>query len=83
MHTQDVKKVVWHPTDPLLFSASYDDTVKVYKEFGDDWECADSLAGLEFELYSLTVMHGPGMRYYALCTLHIYHMCICCFELLA
>ena len=45
VHTQDVKKVVWHPTDPLLFSASYDDTVKIYKEFGDDWECAESLTG--------------------------------------
>ena len=45
VHTQDVKKVVWHPTDPLLFSAGYDDTVKVYKEFGDDWECAESLTG--------------------------------------
>lgn len=28
-HTQDVKMVQWHPTIELLFSCSYDNTVKV------------------------------------------------------
>jgi WD40 repeat protein len=28
-HTQDVKMVKWHPTMDVLFSCSYDNTVKV------------------------------------------------------
>ena len=28
-HTQDVKMVQWHPTMDILFSCSYDNTVKV------------------------------------------------------
>jgi WD40 repeat protein len=27
-HSQDVKSVVWHPSDELLVSTSYDDTVR-------------------------------------------------------
>lgn len=30
-HQQDVKAVVFHPTEDLVLSASYDDTVKVSK----------------------------------------------------
>lgn len=32
-HTQDVKMVQWHPSADVLFSCSYDNTVKVQ---GDD-----------------------------------------------
>lgn len=28
-HTQDVKMVKWHPTEDILFSCSYDNSVKV------------------------------------------------------
>ena len=28
-HTQDVKMVQWHPTMDVLFSCSYDNTIKV------------------------------------------------------
>ena len=45
VHTQDVKRVVWHPSRPLLASAGYDDSIKMYWEYGDDWECYDSLEG--------------------------------------
>ena len=46
-HTQDVKFVQWHPTASAatLLSASYDDTIKVWKEDNDDWYCADTLTG--------------------------------------
>ncbi|KAI3634716.1 hypothetical protein MIR68_007097 [Amoeboaphelidium protococcarum] len=41
-HTGDVKRVKWHPSREILFSASYDDTIRVWKEDasgGDDWYC--------------------------------------------
>lgn len=31
-HEQDVKFVSWHPNRDLLFSASYDDTIRVWGE---------------------------------------------------
>uniref|UniRef100_T1ISH2 Probable cytosolic iron-sulfur protein assembly protein Ciao1 n=1 Tax=Strigamia maritima TaxID=126957 RepID=T1ISH2_STRMM len=37
VHQQDVKRVKWHPTEDILASASYDDTIKLFKEDGDDW----------------------------------------------
>lgn len=42
-HTQDVKSLLWHPNGTTLFSASYDDTIKVWKEDGDDFYCAQTL----------------------------------------
>jgi len=42
-HTQDVKYVQFHPRQQLLLSASYDDTVKVWAEDGDDWYCVSTL----------------------------------------
>lgn len=38
-HTQDVKHVAFHPhSDELLASASYDDTINIYKDDpSDDW----------------------------------------------
>jgi len=44
-HLQDVKFVLWHPLEPLLFSASYDDTIRVWAEQIDDWGCVDVLGG--------------------------------------
>jgi WD40 repeat protein len=44
-HAQDVKMVVWHPTEDILASASYDDTIKIWKEDDDDWYCSDTLLG--------------------------------------
>ncbi|KAA8518580.1 hypothetical protein F0562_016054 [Nyssa sinensis] len=44
-HTQDVKMVQWHPLMHVLFSCSYDNTVKVWAEDGDsdDWHCVQTL----------------------------------------
>ena len=37
--------VAWHPSGELLVSASYDDTVKLWVDSGDDWECVQTLSG--------------------------------------
>ena len=42
-HTQDVKSVSWHPHKDTLVSTSYDDTIKLYEEQEDDWECINTL----------------------------------------
>ncbi|KAI3765790.1 hypothetical protein L2E82_15834 [Cichorium intybus] len=44
-HTQDVKMVQWHPTIDVLFSCSYDNTIKVWADDGDsdDWHCVQTL----------------------------------------
>ena len=47
-HTQDVKHVAWHPHLPLLCSASYDDTVRLFSEDPlDEWSCCKVLEGHE------------------------------------
>lgn len=40
-HTQDVKRVAWHPERDLLASASYDDTVRLYMENPIDSEWSE------------------------------------------
>ena len=42
---QDVKMVAWHPTGQVLVSASYDDTVKLWVDDGDEWVCQQTLTG--------------------------------------
>jgi WD40 repeat protein len=37
--------VIWHPAEDILVSASYDDTIKVWREDQDDWYCAATLRG--------------------------------------
>lgn len=46
-HTQDVKFVKFHPKDDLLFSASYDNSIKCweYNEAADDWVCNYTING--------------------------------------
>jgi cytosolic iron-sulfur protein assembly protein CIAO1 len=54
-HTQDVKFVKWHPTENLLFSASYDNTIKCweYSEAVDDWLCAYTITGHRSTIWQL------------------------------
>ncbi|CAG0885403.1 unnamed protein product [Cyprideis torosa] len=43
-HSQDVKRVAFHPSRDLIVSGSYDDTLKVHKEELDDW-CTTGAVG--------------------------------------
>jgi cytosolic iron-sulfur protein assembly protein CIAO1 len=53
-HTQDVKFVKFHPhLSSVLFSCSYDDTIRVWKEEGDDWYCAETLTGHSSTVWAL------------------------------
>lgn len=36
-HSQDVKRVKWHPKEPFMVSCSYDNTIRFIKETNDDW----------------------------------------------
>lgn len=54
-HSQDVKFVRWHPKLPILFSASYDDTIRVWAEDGGDWWCARTLSGHSSTVWSLSM----------------------------
>ncbi len=46
VHTaQDVKALAWHPSGEVLVSASYDDSIRLWVDSGDEWECAQTLSG--------------------------------------
>jgi WD40 repeat protein len=36
-HTQDVKRVIWHPVKDVCASCSYDNCIRLYHEDKDDW----------------------------------------------
>jgi hypothetical protein len=69
-HDGDVKTVTWHPSEDLLASSSYDDTVRLYREDLDDWSCVAVLNGhkstvwfLAFEpLSNLNRIQKDGLR---------------------
>ena len=46
-HSQDVKFIKWHPIENLLFSTSYDNTIRCWKydQAVDDWLCNLSIQG--------------------------------------
>ena len=54
-HTQDVKKVLWHPLEDLLASASYDNTIKMFREDPSDqeWTCVATLASHTSTVWSI------------------------------
>ena len=37
--------IAWHPSGQVLVSASYDDTVKLWVDDGDEWLCQQTLTG--------------------------------------
>jgi len=40
-----VKALAWHPSGEVLVSASYDDSIRLWVDSGDEWECAQNLSG--------------------------------------
>ena len=44
-HAEDVKYVVWKPDGEVLASASYDNTIKMWKDDDGDWFCFQTLVG--------------------------------------
>lgn len=51
-HTEDVKHVVWHPSQQTFASASYDNTVRLWREDDDEWVCVANLQGHESTVWS-------------------------------
>lgn len=63
-HNQDVKCVAWHPTEEILASASYDDTIKLYiDDPSEDWFCFETLKGHTSTVWS--VCFAPSGNYIA------------------
>lgn len=54
-HTQDVKRIVWHPHEDILASASYDDTIRLYEndESDGDWSNFLTLTGHESTVWAI------------------------------
>lgn len=44
-HSQDVKSIAWHPTQELLVSCSYDNSIKLWMNHDGDWDCVQTLEG--------------------------------------
>jgi WD40 repeat protein len=55
-HTQDVKYICWHSDCSILYSCSYDDTIKIWCEDGGDWYCSKTLIGHRSTVWSLAVL---------------------------
>jgi WD40 repeat protein len=53
-HTQDVKRVQWHPREEICASCSYDNTVQLYREQEDDWASFCTLEGHESTVWGLS-----------------------------
>lgn len=54
-HSQDVKMIKWNSRFGMLFSCSYDDTIKgwKYEESVDDWICAYTIEGHSSTVWGL------------------------------
>lgn len=53
-HAGDVKSVHWHPThNDMLFSCSYDNSIKVWGRQGDDFECLHTLRHHDSTVWTL------------------------------
>jgi len=53
-HSGDVKSIHWHPKHKdMLFSCSYDNTIKVWGRQEDDWDCLHTLKGHESTVWTL------------------------------
>eukprot|EP00474_Spongospora_subterranea_P000633 CRZ01091.1 hypothetical protein [Spongospora subterranea] len=62
-HSQDVKCVRWHPTQRMLLSSSYDDTIKIWAEDEDEWFCTQTLRGHTSTVWSIDFLDTEGKRF--------------------
>lgn len=53
-HTQDVKVVTWNPIRPILYSGSYDTSIREWQNKGDDWVCTNVLEGHSSTVWDVT-----------------------------
>ena len=53
-HTQDVKSVSWHPSEPILASCSYDDTIRLYYPDQDEFVPLSILRGHTSTVWGVT-----------------------------
>jgi len=60
--SQDVKFVQWHPSGDLLASASYDNTVRLWVNDGEDWVSAQVLGGERSESPACSLWKGLGLH---------------------
>lgn len=67
-HTQDVKFIKWHPTENLLFSASYDDTIKLWAEDSDEFYCIATLTGHSSTVWGIAIDPCSDGRQFVSCS---------------
>lgn len=53
-HTQDVKRVIWHPVEDVCASCSYDDTIRLYRQQRDDWSNFCTLQSHDSTVWSIS-----------------------------
>jgi cytosolic iron-sulfur protein assembly protein CIAO1 len=59
-HDGDVKCVTWHPSEELLVSASYDGTIKMWREEVDDWACISTIDGHDATVWEVSWEGGAN-----------------------
>lgn len=57
-HTQDVKRVLWHPCLPILVSASFDNQIKLYVQDDEDWHSFANLNEHESTVWAIDFNHN-------------------------
>ena len=48
-----MKFVKWKPNSQILFSCSYDDTIRAWEQEDDDWICVQTLKGHQSTVWAL------------------------------
>lgn len=62
-HSQDVKLVKFHPSNELLASCSYDNSIKIWEEDDYDWICKQTLEAHTSTVWSISFSHDGNMLY--------------------
>jgi hypothetical protein len=59
--------VAWHPPGELLASCSYDNSIKLWVNDGDEWACTQTLGGetpaASGKLYQGALLHSAAQRW--------------------